>query len=215
MLSLLPDPASYALFMGAAFVLLVTPGPAVLYIVSRGIAQGTGAGLVSALGLVLGGLVHVLAAVLGLSAVLAASDTLYSGFRLAGAAYLVYLGVRQLRASGRSEGGQEPPPASRGRIFRQGVAVSVLNPKPALFFMAFLPQFVDPARGPASAQLLLLGLSFLALALVTDTAWAVGAGRVGGALRHERFRVMRDRTAGAVYVGLGLAAAWGDGLGRD
>jgi len=203
---LLPDTHDWLLFMAASFILLVTPGPAVLYVVTRSLSLGTTAGLVSALGLVAGGLVHVGAAALGLSAILAASDVAYAGVKSAGAAYLIYLGVRQLRGESRGGSAGRMPALTRWRIFRDGVAVNVLNPKPALFFMALLPQFVDPERN-AAGQMLILGLSFLTLALITDSAWALAAGRAGRALEHPRFGLLRDRVAGVAYIGLGAAAA--------
>lgn len=206
----MPDAHRWLLFMAASFILLVTPGPAVLYIVTRSLSQGTTAGLVSALGLVVGGLVHVVAAVAGVSAILLTSDAAYGTVRLAGAAYLVHLGIRQLR-----EGSGSGPPgavahSTRWEIFRQGVAVNVLNPKPALFFMALLPQFVDPQRG-AVGQMLVLGFSFLALALITDSTWAVAAGQAARALDRPRYRMLRGRVAGAAYIALGLLAAFAGG----
>jgi len=199
--------------MAASLILLVTPGPAVLYIVTRSLSQGTTAGLLSALGLVVGGLVHVLAAVAGISAIFLASNAAYGTVRLTGAAYLVYLGVRQLRAGSGVGPERAVARATRWQIFRQGVAVNVLNPKPALFFMALLPQFVDPERG-AVGQMLTLGVSFLTLALVTDSAWAVAAGRAGRAFAQPRYRLLRDRVAGVAYIGLGLVAAL-TGRARD
>jgi threonine/homoserine/homoserine lactone efflux protein len=203
---LLPDVHDWLLFMAASFILLVTPGPAVLYIVTRSLSQGTAAGLVSALGLVVGGLVHVMAAVAGVSAILLTSDAAYGSLRWAGAAYLVYLGIRQLRGGAASGLEGAVTRVTPWQIFRQGVAVNVLNPKPALFFMALLPQFVDPQRG-AFGQMLALGLSFLTLALITDSTWAVAAGRAGRALDQPRYRVLRDRVTGVAYIGLGLVAA--------
>ena len=200
-------PAGLALFVGAALVLLVTPGPAVLYIVTRSVDQGRRAGLVSVLGVHLGTLVHIAAAAAGLSALLATSATAFSVVKYLGAAYLVYLGVRRLLAP--------TPLATRGthderglrRALVDGIVVNVLNPKTALFFLAFLPQFVDEARGGVGVQILGLGLIFVILGLVTDGLYAVGAGSAAQWLRgNRRFLASERWIAGTMYVGLGVAA---------
>src|SRR5262245_48763064 len=159
MMTMLPDVPTLGLFVAAALVLLLTPGPAVLYIVTRSIDQGRRAGLVSALGVHAGTLVHVVGAAAGLSALLMASATVFSAVKYLGAAYLIYLGIRRLRdrtttlVSAHAAGA---PPLRRA--FVDGVIVNVLNPKTALFFLAFLPQFVDVARGSVGAQILALGV---------------------------------------------------------
>jgi threonine/homoserine/homoserine lactone efflux protein len=200
------------LFVAAALVLLVTPGPAVLYIVARSIDQGRRAGLVSMLGVHAGTLVHVAAAAAGLSALLAASATAFGVVKYLGAAYLVYLGIRRLL--------DRTPARSRGRIgerslrhaFVDGVVVNVLNPKTGLFFLAFLPQFADMARGGVGAQILTLGLIFVMLGLITDGLYALGAGSVARWLRgNPRFAVSERWIAGGMYVGLGVAAAMAGG----
>lgn len=204
------DPHRYALFLGAALVLLLTPGPAVLYVVGRSMEQGTRAGVAAALGLIVGGVVHMLAALVGLTALLVATPSALSGLRLAGAAYLLYLGWKELRG-GSSGDEAEASPATRGRspaaLFRGGVLVNVLNPKAALFFLAFLPQFVDPTRGDARAQLLVLGCSFLALAFVTDTSYAVLGGRAGARLRAPGVARARRWISASIYLVLGVTAA--------
>jgi threonine/homoserine/homoserine lactone efflux protein len=196
------------LFVVAAVLLLVTPGPAVLYIVARSMEAGRRAGLVSVLGVHAGTLVHVAAAAAGLSAVLMASATAFAVVKYLGAAYLVYLGIRRLRerAAGRALAGREPRPLRR--TFVDGFVVNLLNPKTALFFLAFLPQFVDVGRGQVGLQVLGLGLVFVALGLVTDGCYALGAGTAAHWLRASpRFVASERWLSGGVYIGLGVAAA--------
>lgn len=204
----MPDFGTTLLFAGAALALLVVPGPAVLYIVTRSIEQGRTAGLVSMLGIQVGGLVHVAAAAVGLSALLVQSSVAFAAVKYAGAAYLVYLGIRRFRA--RDEAGVPTgrSPRSAGRLFRQGVVVNTLNPKTALFFFAFLPQFVDPRAGSPAAQMAFLGLLFIAIAVVSDGAYAVAAGTVGERLRSSARYLRAERwVTGSVFVGLGTTAA--------
>jgi threonine/homoserine/homoserine lactone efflux protein len=202
------DPSTLALFMAASLALAVVPGPAVLYIVAQSVDQGRFAGLVSAFGIGVGGLVHVVAATIGLSSLLASSATAFTVVKYAGAAYLVVLGVRRLLT--REQVGEEILRPSRGRrrIFVDGVVVNVLNPKTALFFLAFLPQFVDPGQGTATLQILALGLIFVAIALCSDSLWALAAGTLGGWLRRSRWYLGVKRwVTGTVFVGLGLSTA--------
>jgi threonine/homoserine/homoserine lactone efflux protein len=197
-----------ALFAVAALALLVVPGPAVLYVVTRSIHQGRRAGLVSVLGIHLGTLVHIAAATAGLSALLVSSATAFTVVKLAGAAYLIGLGLWTLLS-------RTPDPeialgAERRlrRVFAQGALVNVLNPKTALFFLAFLPQFVDQDRGHATLQIALLGVTFAALGMVTDSIWAMGAGAAGDVLRRSRrFAHVQRYVAGSVFVGLGVITA--------
>ncbi len=196
------------LFVVAAVVLLVTPGPAVLYIVARSVEQGRGAGLVSALGIHVGTLVHVAAAALGMSAILASSALAFDVVKYLGAAYLVYLGIRKLVGGGGR--GDAEPPASRSlaRLFGQGVVVNALNPKTALFFLAFLPQFVDTSRGAVAVQILFLGLVFVALGVISDGLYAVAAGSAGAWLKRDgRFLRAERYVSGSVFIGLGVTAA--------
>jgi threonine/homoserine/homoserine lactone efflux protein len=189
-------------------VLLLVPGPAVLYIVTRSIHQGRRAGLASVLGIHFGTLVHIAAATAGLSALIVSSAVAFTIVKIAGAVYLVGLGLATLFFH-RSEtevalGGE------RGlrRVFAQGILVNVLNPKTALFFLAFLPQFVDPNAGTPALQIVFLGLLFVALGLMTDSLWAVVAGSAGVLLRSSRRFLRTQRyVAGSVYVGLGVATA--------
>jgi threonine/homoserine/homoserine lactone efflux protein len=202
------DPSTLTLFVLASLALAVVPGPAVLYIVAQSVDQGRVAGMVSALGIGVGGLVHVVAATIGLSSLLASSATAFTVVKYAGAAYLVGLGVRRLLT--REQVGEEILRPSRGRrrIFVDGVVVNVLNPKTALFFLAFLPQFVDPGQGTATLQILALGLIFVAIALCSDSLWALAAGTLGGWLRRSRWYLGVKRwVTGTVFVGLGLSTA--------
>ncbi len=204
----LPESASLGIFVAAALLLLLTPGPAVLYIVARSLDQGRRAGLVSMLGVHVGTLVHVLAAAAGLSALLTASALAFSLVKYLGAAYLVYLGVQRLR--GRSSDGTRHDRSERRlrRVFLDGVVVNTLNPKTALFFLAFLPQFVDVSRGSVGAQILCLGLLFVTLGTMTDGLYALGAGTAAEWLRgNPRFVESERWISGSMYVGLGLPAA--------
>jgi threonine/homoserine/homoserine lactone efflux protein len=202
-----PDAATLLLFVGAALALLVVPGPAVLYIVAQSIDQGRRAGLVSMLGIHTGSLVHVAAAALGLSSLLVSSATAFQVVKYAGAAYLVFLGIRRLLTHDRVAVGS-PPRRSFARLYRQGVVVNVLNPKTALFFFAFLPQFVDVSAGRVGLQIAVLGLIFVALGFLSDGAYALLAGTFAGRVRNSSAFLRAQRWAtGSVYVGLGAATA--------
>jgi len=198
-------------FITAALVVLVIPGPGVLYIVARSLAQGQRAGLVSVLGLSVGALVQVAAATAGLSAILLTSATAFGFVKALGAAYLIYLGIRTILARHSPAGVSTPAPRSLYRLFTDGVVISVLNPKIAVFFLAFLPQFVEPGRGPVAQQVLFLGLLYVGLALMTDGAYAVLAGNLR---RWLGGRVMRgpapQYASGIVYLGLGVSTALAD-----
>ena len=200
--------ADLILFLTASLALIVTPGPGNLYILTRGVTQGHKAALVSAGGMGLGATMHTAFATVGLSALLAQSATAFSVVKYAGAAYLVYLGARALLSK---EGFAVPrgaPPAPLAKIFFQSVATDVLNPKVALFFLAFLPQFVDPAAGNAAPQFLTLGLIFVSLGLVVDCGVALFAGSIGDWLRNETVWAGALRWfMGSVLVGLGLRLA--------
>ena len=203
----MPEPSTLLVFAAASLALIAVPGPSVLYIVTRSVEQGRRAGLVSMLGVEAGGLVHVAAATLGLSALLTSSALAFAIVKYAGAAYLIVLGVQALRR-GASDRLEAPVTLSGGRLFRQGLLVSALNPKVAVFFLAFLPQFIEPARGPVAAQVALFGLCFLAIAVVSDGVYALAAGGVGERMRRRTaVRAWLDRTSGAVYLALGSAGA--------
>jgi threonine/homoserine/homoserine lactone efflux protein len=204
----MPEPSTLALVAVASFALAVVPGPAVLYIVTRSIAQGRAAGLVSVCGIHAGTLVHVAAAAFGLSALLMRSVLAFNVVKYAGAAYLVFLGVRKLRERddpGFSTGVRAEP---LGRVFAQGIWVNVLNPKTALFFFAFLPQFVEIGHGTAGLQMLVLGLTFIVVAFVSDSTYAVVSATLAARLRSSARFARRQRLfSGGVYVALGLSAA--------
>ena len=175
---MLPDSRGLALFLAAALVLLLTPGPAVLFIVARTVERGRRAGLVSALGAATGTLFHIAAAALGLSALLLSSALAFSVVKYLGAAYLILLGLRTLlsRDAEAASAVEAPSAAPLWQIYRQAVLVNVLNPKTALFFFAFLPQFVDPKGGAVPAQFAPLGAIFALWGLVTDRLYARAAG---------------------------------------
>ena len=205
---LLPPPRDLLVFMTAAIVLLVMPGPAVLYIVGRSVDQGRKAGLASCSGIATGGLAHVLAATFGLSALLVSSAIAYSAVKYAGAAYLVYLGIKKLRERPAAFGMKHVQPASLRHVYAQGILVQVLNPKAAIFYFAFLPQFVNPARGPAALQFLALGLVFEVLGFSSDSLWALTAGSAAGWLQRNRtFLRHQQHVSATVYIGLGLVTA--------
>jgi threonine/homoserine/homoserine lactone efflux protein len=204
----MPDPTLWGLFVLASLVLLLTPGPAVLYIVARSLAQGSAAGLVSVVGIQLGTIVHTGAAAIGLSALIVASAAAFAIVKYLGAAYLIWLGIRTLSA--REAGPEAPAMAAEPlhRLLRDGFVVNVLNPKTAIFFLAFLPQFVDPARGSLHWQILVLGFTFMALGILSDGLFALVAGSAGDFLRRNRRFLRHQRWfAGASFVGLGITAA--------
>jgi threonine/homoserine/homoserine lactone efflux protein len=205
----LPDPGALAVFAAASLALLVVPGPAVLYVVSQSIEHGRSAGLVSMLGVEVGGLVHVAAAALGLSALLVQSAVAFNVVKYAGAAYLVFLGLRRLLSREPFDPTGERAPRRLDRLFAQGIVVNILNPKTALFFFAFLPQFVDVDKGSVGLQILFLGICFILLAVISDGMYAVAAGTASGWLRgNPRFLRAERWISGTVLVGLGVTAAF-------
>ena len=205
---MMPELANLSLFVTASLALLLTPGPAVLYIVTRSVDQGRKAGLVSVLGIEVGTLFHIAAAALGLSAILASSALLFDAVKYLGAAYLIYLGIRKLLSKDETAQVEVARQQNLRQIFQQGVIVNVLNPKTALFFLAFLPQFVDPARGSVPLQMLMLGTIFVLLASTTDSLYALLAGTFGGLLKGStRYLRAQRYVTGTVYIGLGVAAA--------
>ena len=205
-------PGALGLFFAAALILAVTPGPAVLYIVTRSVSQGRAAGVVSCLGIALGTSIHVAGAALGLSAVLASSALAFGVVKYAGAAYLIWLGRRRLLGREPALVAAEAEARPLRRVFWEGVLVNVLNPKTALFFLAFLPQFVDPSAGSSTRQLLALGGAFATIALCTDCTWSLVASGASRWLKsHPRFPRSERYVSGSVYVGLGLATALSGG----
>lgn len=207
--------SSLVVFAAATMLLLVVPGPAVLYIVTRSAAQGRRAGVVSVLGIHTGTLVHVAAALVGLSAVVATSAAAFTVVKLAGAGYLLWLGVQALRSGGHDDAGDVAVPArSLRRVYVDGLVLNVLNPKTAIFFLAFVPQFVDPDAGSATTQLLELGATFIVLGLLSDGAYALLGSAVGGLLRRSPRAARRVRRGSAgVYLGLGAVTALSGGSG--
>jgi len=204
---LLPDAGSLVAFLAASLLLLVVPGPAVLYVVARSLDQGRRAGLVSVLAVAFGAQLQIAAAAAGLSAVVLQSAAVYSTVKFFGAAYLIYLGVSRLRESDQPlDVAKVDRRCMRGAFF-DGVVVSFLNPKSALFFVAFLPQFTDPARGPLALQFMALGAVFLVVAVASDSVYACLAGGLADWMRGSATSRRRQRLAtGSLYIGLGLAA---------
>lgn len=200
-------PHTLALFALAALALVVIPGPNVLYITTRSVAEGRRSGVVSALGVEAGTLVHVAVAAVGLSYLIAASAVAFAVVKYAGAAYLIYLGVRTLLARGDGEPEITAPRGLR-RVFMEGLVVNVFNPKVILFFLALLPQFVDRAAGAVPGQIVLLGLVLFSLGVLTDMTYALGAGSLGAWLRGRPSFARRQRyVVGVVYLALGVTAA--------
>jgi threonine/homoserine/homoserine lactone efflux protein len=195
-----PSASTLALFALAALALIAIPGPNMVYIATRSMAEGRSAGIASALGLLTGTGINVLAAAIGLSALIASSDVAYDVIRYAGAAYLVFLGIKALRSRG--DGAEAAAP--RGSAYRQAIVVQLLNPKVTLFFLAFLPQFVDPDAGPVWTQILVLGAVLGTLGFALDCAYAFAASTA--ARRLTTFR-HGNRVTGVVYIALGAAAA--------
>ena len=201
-------PTNLLLFVTASLALLLVPGPAVLYIMTRSIDQGRKAGLISVAGIHSGTFVHILAAALGLSAILLSSALAFDIVKYVGAAYLIYLGVKKLIGKDADDVTETVQKQSLGQIYKQGVIVNVLNPKTALFFFAFLPQFVDPTHGSVSLQIVLLGLIFVGMGMITDSTYAIVSSLLAGRLRgSRRFKYVQRYVSGTVFVGLGITAA--------
>jgi threonine/homoserine/homoserine lactone efflux protein len=213
----MPDATTFGLFVAAALALLLVPGPAVIYVITRSVDQGRPAGLVSVLGVGIGSLVHIAFAAVGLSALLASSAVAFGVVKWLGAAYLIWLGLQRLLTRG-EDAPAAVEPDHLSRIFLQGVVVNVLNPKTALFFLAFLPQFVDPSRGPVWIQVSVLGLTLASLGLLTDGLYALLGGTAADWLRQRSesvsFRQMRRYVPGGVYVALGVVTVV-SGSGKD
>ncbi|MEV4562797.1 LysE family translocator [Nonomuraea sp. NPDC049419] len=197
-------PSTFAIFVTASLALVLIPGPNHLYITARGLSQGRAAGLASAFGVEAGTLVHIAAAALGLSYVIAQSATLFAVIKWAGVAYLVYLGIRAFTAKDQQAGPPEPQPLRK--VFLEGVLVNVLNPKVALFFLAFLPHFVDPDAGSPALQVVVFGLTLLLLGLISDLLYAVTAGAL--ARRLTRAARTLKYVSGTVYLALGVLTAF-------
>lgn len=206
---MIPSWETLLVFMAAVLVLVVSPGPSNLYVMARTIGQGMRGGLLATFGLALGGLVHVAGAALGLSVIFQYSPLLYTVVKIAGALYLIWLGIGLLRA--KADGGGDPAALvgqakTDRRILVESALVEILNPKVALFFLAFLPQFVEPAAGSVALQLLFLGGLVTLVAMTSDLVYALLAGRAASRFREsQRARRLLDRISGTALVGLG---AW-------
>src|SRR5215218_2494388 len=199
----MPDLTLWGLFVVASVVLLLTPGPAVLYIVARSVEQGRAAGLVSVLGIHLGTIVHIITAAVGLSALVVSSALAFAIVKYLGAAYLIWIGIRTLLAKDPDPEAPVLPAEPLRHVFRDGFVVNLFNPKAAIFFLAFLPQFVDPARGAVHWQILTLGLTFMALGILSDGMFALVTGAAGDFLRrNRRFLRWQSWFAGTSFIGL-------------
>jgi len=202
------DWSTLTLFISVASIMVFIPGPNTLYIIARSIQQGRLAGFVSSLGVQVGTMVHIAAAALGISALLVSSSLAFQLMKYAGALYLIYLGIRTLLSNEKIEQANVHR-AKLSRIFYQGVVVNVLNPKTALFFFAFLPQFINPTRGSVALQVALLGAILIFLGTLSDSIYALASGSIGNWLRGNLKFVRAQRYfAGAVYMGLGAATAF-------
>jgi threonine/homoserine/homoserine lactone efflux protein len=207
------DPHRFSLFLGAATLLAIAPGPGMLYVLARTLAGGRREGVLSCLGTLLGGLVHVIAAAMGLSIVLATSATAFAVIKYAGAAYLIYLGVRMIISAHENQDTeiQISPGQIRRSPFWQGVATEVLNPKTAIFFLAFIPQFVTRSSGGVFWQFLLLGTISVALNTTCDLIVTLMAAPIGARLRSSAILRRRQRAAtGLTLIGLGAFVAVSD-----
>ena len=211
----MPDLAQFALYVAAALLLAITPGPGVFYVAARTLAGGRAEGMASSIGTGLGGLIHVVAGSLGVSALVLASAELFTTLKLIGAAYLVWIGFRTFQSARRDAskaftGGPAAPPVGPQRAFREGVLVEALNPKTAAFFLAFVPQFVDPTKGGVALQFMVLGFISVVLNTFADVLVASAASgiRDGAAARPGLVRRLREASGAAmVALGLGLSLA--------
>ncbi len=205
------DSLSYwLLFFSTAFILNITPGPDLIYILSRTIAQGKKIGIASSIGVCTGALFHVFAAALGLSAILATSALAFTIVKIIGAFYLFYLGFKSIFSAGTSIdfSNEDKPNVSTWQAFKQGVLIDILNPKVAIFFMAFLPQFIRTGEGHASVQIIILGFLVILVASFVEIVFVLIAGRTTDFFRtNKRMSVYLDRALGSVFIGLGIRLA--------
>ena len=204
----MPDWSTLILFAAAAAILVFTPGPNTLYIIARSIQHGRIAGIVSSLGVETGTLIHIVAAAFGISAVLVSSALAFNIVKYAGAAYLIYLGIRTLLTQEKVAAAETIEEKSLRRTFSQAVVVNVLNPKTAIFFFAFLPQFIDAERGAVATQILCFGAIVVMLGFTSGSVYSLLAGGIGNVLRGNRKFLRAQRYfAGSVYLGLGVTTA--------
>ena len=203
----MPTFESLAAFGIASLALLVIPGPAVLYIINRSVADGRNVALAAVAGLEIGNFMHVIAATVGLSAVIATSAAAFSVVKWIGAGYLIYIGIRTLATKPQAVS-QLNDPMSRRRAFTQGIVVNTFNPKVALFFLSFLPQFIDAGRGSAALQSLVLGSTFVVLGCISDSLFAILASALRGTLlRGKSLPFVQRYVAGSVFIALGAIAS--------
>jgi threonine/homoserine/homoserine lactone efflux protein len=207
----MPRPETLYVFAVACVGLVLLPGPAVIYVVTRGVVHGRRAGLMSVLGVETGNLFQVLAATVGLAAVIASSSEAFAVVKYLGAGYLIYLGIRALLGAEDATEDRVVPARSDRRLYLDGLLVGALNPKLALFLLAFLPQFVDPAIGPVWLQTLVLGLIFNVTAAIGDSLFALAAASAGGRVRRWLRSRRLGHASGLVYLGLGAVAALSHG----
>ena len=212
----MPSLSTYAVFLATAMALLVIPGPAVLYVVTRSIEMGRSGGIASVAGITTGTFVHVGLATAGLSSLILASKAAFDGVKYVGAAYLIFLGVRRLLTKAEDRVEEDGPPRTRRRAYTQGIVVNLTNPKTIVFIFAFIPQFVDPNARHVWLQVLVLGASFACLGFLSDSAYALTAGAVADRLRGSRRIARFERWfGGSMLIGLGIAAAaWTPGRSR-
>jgi threonine/homoserine/homoserine lactone efflux protein len=208
----MPDLAHWTVFLGAALILLITPGPSIMYVMARAIAQGPHAAVLSAVGLALGDLLQVVATAIGLSALLASDPTIFLLLKFAGAAYLVILGTLTLigkgvRVASTVEGKPGRQKLAKHSLILQGFLA--FNPKTALFFLAFLPQFVDPRAGSTSTQILIFGIAFVVAGLVTNSVFGCLGGNLSGVARSNcAFQTITRIASGIILIALGVGAAY-------
>lgn len=210
----MPDLSTLVVFLVACFVLLITPGPAVLFIVTRSLEGGPSAGIAATLGVATGTLCHVTAAALGLSTLLVTSALAFNIVKYAGAAYLIYLGIRRLTATEAHQPSEFAAARTWRRIWMEGIMLQLLNPKVALFLFALLPQFIDPSKGEPALQVFVLGMTLIILGVITDGSYAVGSGVARKWLQHPQVVRGQRRLAGALLITLGIAAAVSDSNNR-
>ena len=204
----MPDWTTLSLFIAAASILVFTPGPNTLYIIARSVNQGRRAGIVSSLGVEVGTLFHVAAAAFGISALLLTSAWAFNVVKYAGAAYLIYLGIKTLLTREKNVEAEMVEETSLRRTFSQAVLVNILNPKTAMFFFAFLPQFIDAERGAVATQILFLGVVVVVLGFTSGSLYSLLASSIGNLLRGNlKFLRAQRYFAGSVYIGLGAAMA--------
>lgn len=197
-------------FLGTSLVVLFTPGPAVMYIVNRSVDQGKVAGVVSALGMATGSFVHVLFATFGLSLILSLSASVFTVVRYIGAAYIIYLGVRKLMAKVEVEGDEREALKGKklSKVYFQSVIVNVLNPKIAMFFLLFLPQFVNTGTANVSVQIMSLGIAFVLMGICTDSSYALLSGSVGEIMKRSTlYKKIQNKVSGVIFIGLGIYTA--------